>query len=110
MTEVVAAVPGHQEQRAVVAHVHQHRRSDGPVPRANDREHKSNDEDHDQRRNGVRKLCSVQCGKSNCRQDYRNKNAQSPPMRDPNPVVVLAPGIGLFALAKDKATARIAIS
>jgi rhamnulose-1-phosphate aldolase/alcohol dehydrogenase len=38
----------------------------------------------------------------------RNKNAQSPPMRDPNPVVVLAPGIGLFALAKDKATARIA--
>jgi NAD(P)-dependent dehydrogenase (short-subunit alcohol dehydrogenase family) len=29
-------------------------------------------------------------------------------MRDPNPVIVLCPGVGLFALAKDKSSARIA--
>ena len=29
-------------------------------------------------------------------------------MRDPNAVIYLVPGIGLFAFAKDKATARIA--
>ena len=38
----------------------------------------------------------------------RNRKADSPPPRDANPVVILAPGIGLFTLAKDKATARIA--
>ena len=32
----------------------------------------------------------------------------SPPMRDANPVVVLHPRVGMFTLAKDKATARIA--
>jgi rhamnulose-1-phosphate aldolase/alcohol dehydrogenase len=32
----------------------------------------------------------------------------SPPLRDPNPVVVLHPQLGMFTLAKDKATARIA--
>ncbi len=38
----------------------------------------------------------------------RCKRDRSPAMRDANPVVVLYPGVGLFTLAKDKATARIA--
>jgi rhamnulose-1-phosphate aldolase/alcohol dehydrogenase len=38
----------------------------------------------------------------------RCKRGNSPPMRDPNPVVVLVPGVGRFTFAKDKATARIA--
>jgi NAD(P)-dependent dehydrogenase (short-subunit alcohol dehydrogenase family) len=29
-------------------------------------------------------------------------------MRDPNPVIILYPGVGMFSFAKDKATARIA--
>jgi rhamnulose-1-phosphate aldolase/alcohol dehydrogenase len=42
--------------------------------------------------------------------DYyeRCKHPDSPPMRDPNAVIYLVPGIGMFAFAKDKATARIA--
>lgn len=32
----------------------------------------------------------------------------SPAMRDPNPVVILWPGIGMFTFAKDKQTARVA--
>jgi rhamnulose-1-phosphate aldolase/alcohol dehydrogenase len=32
----------------------------------------------------------------------------SPPMRDPNPVVVLVPGVGRFTFAADKTTARLA--
>ncbi len=36
------------------------------------------------------------------------KHANSPKMRDPNPVVFLIPGVGMFSFAKDKATARIA--
>jgi hypothetical protein len=36
------------------------------------------------------------------------KNEDSPPMRDPNPVVILCPGIGMFTFAKDKQTARVA--
>ena len=38
----------------------------------------------------------------------RCRHADSPPVRDANPVVVLHPQIGMFTLAKDKATARIA--
>ena len=38
----------------------------------------------------------------------RNRQIDSPVMRDANPVVILAPGTGLFALAKDKSTARTA--
>ncbi|HUX84263.1 MAG TPA: bifunctional rhamnulose-1-phosphate aldolase/short-chain dehydrogenase [Chitinophagaceae bacterium] len=37
-----------------------------------------------------------------------NRDAGSPPMRDPNPVVVLLPSVGLFSLARDKQGARIA--
>jgi len=40
---------------------------------------------------------------------YENcKHENSPAMRDPNPVVILYPGVGMFTYAKDKATARIA--
>ncbi|KIC96273.1 bifunctional rhamnulose-1-phosphate aldolase/short-chain dehydrogenase [Flavihumibacter solisilvae] len=42
--------------------------------------------------------------------EYYNscRHADSPPMRDPNPVVILYPGIGMFTFAKDKQTARVA--
>jgi len=36
------------------------------------------------------------------------KHSDSPPMRDPNPVVILYPGIGMFTFAKNKQTARVA--
>ncbi|MER8611893.1 bifunctional rhamnulose-1-phosphate aldolase/short-chain dehydrogenase [Mesorhizobium sp. M1216] len=37
----------------------------------------------------------------------RCKHADSPPVRDPNAVVYLMPGVGMFTFAGDKATARI---
>jgi len=37
-----------------------------------------------------------------------SKHANSPAMRDANPVIILYPGIGLFSFAKDKQTARVA--
>ncbi len=42
--------------------------------------------------------------------EYYNscKHPDSPPMRDPNPVIILYPGIGMFSFAKDKQTARVA--
>ena len=41
--------------------------------------------------------------------DYYNQHAKadSPAMRDPNPTVVLIPGIGMFSFGKSKAEARI---
>lgn len=36
------------------------------------------------------------------------RHADSPAMRDPNPVVILYPGVGMFTFAKDKTTARLA--
>ncbi|WP_111560227.1 bifunctional rhamnulose-1-phosphate aldolase/short-chain dehydrogenase [Paracoccus sediminilitoris] len=46
------------------------------------------------------------------RDDYaayydRRKHDDSPPMRDPNAVVYLVPGVGMITFAKDKSTARI---
>jgi rhamnulose-1-phosphate aldolase/alcohol dehydrogenase len=38
----------------------------------------------------------------------RCKRAESPPMRDPNAVIYLIPGVGMLSFAKDKSTARIA--
>ena len=38
----------------------------------------------------------------------RCKHADSPAMRDANPVVILYPGVGMFTFAKDKFTARVA--
>jgi rhamnulose-1-phosphate aldolase/alcohol dehydrogenase len=42
--------------------------------------------------------------------DYYNKckKDNSPAMRDPNPVVILYPGVGMFTFAKDKTMARLA--
>ncbi|MEM8900962.1 MAG: bifunctional rhamnulose-1-phosphate aldolase/short-chain dehydrogenase, partial [Bacteroidota bacterium] len=47
------------------------------------------------------------------RKDYADyyeacKHPNSPPMRDPNPVVILYPGVGMFTFAKNKQTARVA--
>src|SRR5690606_22629855 len=36
------------------------------------------------------------------------KHPDSPAMRDPNPVIILYPGVGLFSFSKDKQTARVA--
>ncbi|WP_257668937.1 bifunctional aldolase/short-chain dehydrogenase [Parapedobacter tibetensis] len=36
------------------------------------------------------------------------KHPNSPAMRDPNPVIILYPGIGLFSFSKDKQTTRVA--
>ncbi len=43
-------------------------------------------------------------------EDYyaRCKREGSPAMRDPYPVILLVPGVGLLSFAKDKATARVA--
>lgn len=42
--------------------------------------------------------------------DYYNtcRHPNSPALRDPNPVVILYPGIGMFTFSKDKQTARVA--
>jgi rhamnulose-1-phosphate aldolase/alcohol dehydrogenase len=42
--------------------------------------------------------------------DYYNtcKHQSSPAIRDPNPVVILYPGVGMFTFAKNKQTARVA--
>ncbi len=47
------------------------------------------------------------------RKDYaeyyeNHKHNDSPAMRDPNPVVILWPGVGMFTFAKNKQTARVA--
>ncbi len=43
-------------------------------------------------------------------EEYYNtcRHPDSPAMRDPNPVVILYPGIGMFTFAKNKQTARVA--
>lgn len=38
----------------------------------------------------------------------RCSRPDSPPMRDPNPVIILVPAVGLFSFASDKSTARVA--
>ena len=37
-----------------------------------------------------------------------HKRSNSPAMRDPNPVVIIYPGVGMFTFAKNKQTARVA--
>ncbi len=37
-----------------------------------------------------------------------HKRANSPAMRDPNPVVIIWPGVGMFSYAKNKQTSRVA--
>ncbi len=43
-------------------------------------------------------------------EEYYNtcKHANSPAIRDANPVIIIYPGVGMFAFAKDKQTARVA--
>lgn len=38
----------------------------------------------------------------------KHKRHNSPAMRDPNPVVIIWPGVGMFTFAKNKQTARVA--
>jgi rhamnulose-1-phosphate aldolase/alcohol dehydrogenase len=38
----------------------------------------------------------------------KHKRPDSPRMRDPNPVIIIWPGVGMFAFSKDKQTARVA--
>ncbi|MEA1786012.1 bifunctional aldolase/short-chain dehydrogenase [Arenibacter sp. GZD96] len=39
---------------------------------------------------------------------YENcKHADSPAMRDPNPVIIIYPGVGMFSFSKDKQTTRV---
>ena len=42
--------------------------------------------------------------------DYyeKHKRSNSPAIRDPNPVIILWPGVGMFSYAKDKQTSRVA--
>ncbi|TVP47683.1 MAG: bifunctional aldolase/short-chain dehydrogenase [Mongoliibacter sp.] len=42
--------------------------------------------------------------------DYyeKHKRSNSPAMRDPNPVIILWPGVGMFSYAKNKQTSRVA--
>ena len=54
----------------------------------------------------------LQSGLDNYRKDYAKyynacKRANSPAMRDPNPTVVLIPGVGMVAWGKDKSESRV---
>lgn len=54
----------------------------------------------------------LQAGLENYRKDYVKyynacKRANSPAMRDPNPTVVLIPGVGMVAWGKDKSESRV---
>ena len=54
----------------------------------------------------------LKAGLEQYRQDYaayydRCKHANSPAMRDPNPTVVLIPGLGMVAWGKDKSESRV---
>src|SRR5690606_35971760 len=47
------------------------------------------------------------------RQEYKDyyetcKRDNSPAMRDPNPVIIIYPGVGMFSFSKNKQTARVA--
>lgn len=49
----------------------------------------------------------------NYRQEYadyynNHKRDNSPAMRDPNPVIIIYPGVGMFSFAKNKQTTRVA--
>lgn len=55
---------------------------------------------------------AIEAGFAKYRDDYRayyeaNKEADSPALRNPNPTVVLVPGVGLFSFGKNKTEARI---
>jgi rhamnulose-1-phosphate aldolase/alcohol dehydrogenase len=55
---------------------------------------------------------ALQAGVTRYRADYaayymRHRRRDSPPMRDPNPTVVLIPGLGMVAWGKDKSESRV---
>jgi rhamnulose-1-phosphate aldolase/alcohol dehydrogenase len=63
--------------------------------------------------NGAELSAAIAGKLADYRADYtayyeRCKRANSPALRDPNPVIILLPRIGMVSIAKDKATARIA--
>ena len=54
----------------------------------------------------------LQAGLEQYRADYiayyeQHRRADSPPMRDPNPTVILIPGLGMIAWGKDKSESRV---
>ncbi|HZL43613.1 MAG TPA: bifunctional rhamnulose-1-phosphate aldolase/short-chain dehydrogenase [Verrucomicrobiae bacterium] len=54
----------------------------------------------------------IQSGLVKYRKDYaayyeRNRRPNSPPMRDPNPTVILIPGLGMVCWGKDKSESRV---
>ena len=69
--------------------------------------------DWDPRRQDVEALLNaLPAGLEEYRKDYRTyyercKQADSPPMRDPNPTVILIPGIGMIAWGKNKSESRV---
>ena len=69
--------------------------------------------DWDPRRQDVEALLNaLSVGLEEYREDYRTyyercKQADSPPMRDPNPTVILIPGIGMIAWGKNKSESRV---
>jgi rhamnulose-1-phosphate aldolase/alcohol dehydrogenase len=55
---------------------------------------------------------ALSAGLEQYRKDYaryyeRHKHADSPAMRDPNPTVILIPGLGMIAWGKDKSESRV---
>jgi rhamnulose-1-phosphate aldolase/alcohol dehydrogenase len=57
-------------------------------------------------------LAKLEKGLAAYRKDYaayyeRCKHPDSPPMRDPNPTVILIPGVGMIAWGKDKSESRV---
>ena len=57
-------------------------------------------------------LAMLESGLARYRQDYADyyaahKQADSPAMRDPNPTVILVPGIGMIAWGKNKSESRV---
>ncbi len=69
--------------------------------------------DWDPQNEGLRELRSkLAVGLEQYRSDYReyyeaNKDPDSPPMRDPNPTVILVPGLGMIAFGKNKSESRV---
>src|SRR5690606_42052934 len=56
----------------------------------------------------LRALHSVPTRRSSDLYYEQCKHPDSPAIRDPNPVVILYPGVGMFTFAKNKQTARVA--
>lgn len=67
---------------------------------------------HPQNEDTVSLLAKLAAGLEQYRKDYAAyynecKRPDSPPMRDPNPTVILIPGIGMIAWGKNKSEARV---